>query len=309
MDQSLKAAQPSPTVDLAGVPAGASVQASVALQQAADLFLRHGCVVLRNAFDAGEIQRLQDEFAGRYHRYFEDRQFDDALRVGDRRTMVTVQVEGGFNSPSIYANPRTFALLQYLLGDAVILGSMGAVCALPGAQWQHQHRDHANIFDTTVVFPGGDQCYPVLPPYAITMVVPLVPLTEATGSTRLWPGSHLVLDRQAMDGTPTDPMVALGDCYLMDYRLMHGGMPNHSSMVRPILYNVYYRPWFRDYQNYPRQVPLAMTETERNKVPQAYRSLFDWSFAKSNAKGGGGETLADQHFYPMTDLTVSMSGF
>jgi hypothetical protein len=304
MNQLTHAVQAAPTVDLANLPAGASMQSSTALQEAARLFLEQGCVVLRNAFDAGVIQRLHDEFSASYHRYFHDQQFDDALRVGDKRTMVTVRVEGGFNSPDIYANPRTFGLLKYLLGDALILGSVGAVCALPGAQWQHQHRDHANIFDTTVVYPGGDRCYPVLPPYAITLVVPLVPLTEATGSTRLWPGSHLVVDSEATSGPPADPLVALGDCYLMDYRLMHGGMPNNSNIVRPILYNVYYRPWFRDYQNYPLQAPLAMTEAARQKVPQEYRGLFDWSFAKTNAKPVMSGTLATQRYYPRPSMTV-----
>jgi ectoine hydroxylase-related dioxygenase (phytanoyl-CoA dioxygenase family) len=142
------------------------------------------------------------------------------------------------------------------------------------------------------------------------MVVPLVPLTEATGSTRLWPGSHLVVDSRAMDGAPSDPLVALGDCYLMDYRLMHGGMPNHSNIVRPILYNVYYRPWFRDYQNYPLQAPLAMSEAERRKVPTDYRGLFDWSFAKTNAlataMNAPVETLATQRFYPQPGLSYRL---
>jgi ectoine hydroxylase-related dioxygenase (phytanoyl-CoA dioxygenase family) len=134
-----------------------------------------------------------------------------------------------------------------------------------------------------------------------------VPLTEATGSTRLWPGSHLVVDSQATSGAPADPLVALGDCYLMDYRLMHGGMPNHSNIVRPILYNVYYRPWFRDYQNYPLQAPLAMTEAERRRVPQEYRGLFDWSFAKTNIDAAAAAgTLATQRYYPPPSVTVHL---
>lgn len=307
MNQPAHAVQPAPTVDLANIPAGASVQTSTALQQAARLFLENGCVVLKNAFDADLIQNLHDEFSASYGRYFQDEQFDDALRVGDKRNMVTVRVQGGFNSPAIYANPRTFGLLKYLLSDSLILGSVGAVCALPGAEWQHQHRDHANIFDTSMVYPGGDSCYPVLPPYAITMVVPLVPLTEATGSTRLWPGSHLVVDSKAMDGSPADPLVMLGDCYLMDYRLMHGGMPNRSDIVRPILYNVYYRPWFRDCQNYKLQLPLAMTEVERAKVPQEYRSLFDWAFVKTSASHFAKPlTLNRFRHYPKPTVTVRL---
>jgi ectoine hydroxylase-related dioxygenase (phytanoyl-CoA dioxygenase family) len=284
MDQSQQSAlQASPTVDLASIQASDNVTTSAILKQAADLFLEHGCLVLKSAFDPQFIAMLHRDFVKKYNRYFQDTTFPDALKVGDKRTMVTLRVESYFNSPELYANFRTFNLLKYLLSDAMILGSMGAVSALPGAQRQHVHRDHANIFDTTTVYPGGDRCYPVLPPYAITVVVPLVALDELTGSTRMWPGSHLVLDNQAMAGPAVEPMVALGDCYLMDYRLMHGGMPNRSEIVRPILYNVYYRPWFRDYQNYPLQTALSMTETERAKVPAAYRGLFDWSFAQSNA--------------------------
>jgi hypothetical protein len=308
MDTPQQIAPSSLTIDAAAIGAGASVDSSSVLRTGAELFLRNGCLIVRNAFEPKLIETLQREFTGGYSRYFQDRHFPDALRVGDKRTMITLRVENTFNTPGFYANPRIFSLLRYLLGDAMIMGSMGAVCSLPGAGWQHQHRDHANIFDSTMVYPGGDACYASLPPYAITVVVPLVSLNEATGSTRLWPGSHLKLDRNALDGESLDPMVEPGDCYLMDYRLMHGGMPNRSQLVRPIIYNVYYRPWFRDCQNYPLQAPLSMSAVERGKVPPAYRGLFDWSFARTNASGtaaaAAGTTLATQNFYPQPSLTV-----
>ena len=47
-----------------------------------------------------------------------------------------------------------------------------------------------------------------------------------------------------------------GDAIIFDYRTFHRGMPNHSGARRPLLYQTYSRPWFRDEHNFPPDASL-----------------------------------------------------
>jgi ectoine hydroxylase-related dioxygenase (phytanoyl-CoA dioxygenase family) len=95
-----------------------------------------------------------------------------------------------------------------------------------------------------------------------------------TGPTLVWPGSHRSPNFNPESLEPEKPMLSLGDCLLMDYRLVHGGAANQSDQVRPILYNIYFRPWFRDYINYSKQRRLEISREALNQVPPQYRHLF-----------------------------------
>ena len=66
----------------------------------------------------------------------------------------------------------------------------------------------------------------------------------------------------------------MGDVYLMDYRVIHGGMANLSDQPRPILYLVYGRRWFRDAYNFSEQPAIEFAPGEFKKVPKTHRALF-----------------------------------
>jgi hypothetical protein len=59
-----------------------------------------------------------------------------------------------------------------------------------------------------------------------------------------------------------DPVAKPGDCLFMDYCLQYRGLPNRSSGVRPVIYNVYCRRWFRDDVNYSMQQPRVIRDEE-----------------------------------------------
>ncbi len=143
--------------------------------------------------------------------------------------------------------------MRALLGDELVLDSVGAVVALPGAAAQARHKDGDFIFP----FPLAA----TLPAWAVTLVVPLVPLGPRNGPTALVPGSHRRDGSDARDQIDL-PRTALGDGYLMDYRLSHWGMPNASEQARPILYLVYARPWFSDERNFRGLRKLAVPDAE-----------------------------------------------
>jgi hypothetical protein len=264
-----------PAIDLDTDDDGGPVDVSNKLKKGADLFLQHGCLLIKNVFPQNIVDLWAADFSETYSHYFTDKNFDDALMVGRKRTMITMAIEGSFNSPDFYANHKLMPLLNYLLTPNLVLGSVGAVIALPGAELQHIHYDHYNIYDSSLGNQSAASSLSVLPPFAITVVIPLVELNEVNGTTRVWPGTHLTPDEDPVtnSGVRADPMAKLGDCYLMDYRLKHRGLPNRSGGIRPIIYNVYYRPWFRDVVNYPNQDRLNISDEELGKIPKAYKDI------------------------------------
>ena len=61
---------------------------------------------------------------------------------------------------------------------------------------------------------------------------------------------------------------------MMDYRVIHGGLPNEGEVERPILYLVYGRPWFRDGYNFSDQPAIDITSEQLAKLPDEHRHLF-----------------------------------
>ena len=241
-------------------------------------FNENGVLQVNNLFSQELINNLYQSFSNKYKKYFDYKEYADSLEVGDKRRMITVDVKDEFNNPDLYANPYLLNLMQKVLGEELILGSYGVVIALPGAEHQHVHRDHPSLFD--------DETIDVrLPSFAVTAVIPLVDLTEETGSTRVWKGSHRRERSQKefkMNASDV-PYMSTGSCYLMDYQLVHGGTANISDVVRPILYLIYYRSWFREIVNFEKQDRINITSAEYQKVPDRYKFLFsDLSVSKKN---------------------------
>lgn len=131
-----------------------------------------------------------------------------------------------------------------------VLAYTGLVVSLPGAVDQTWHTD-------------GEALYPdmQLPPHALTVFLPLDDLCGATGSAlgspEFLPASHLVERRKELDtGTGTPPMSAsfglkAGEAVIFDYRTVHRGVKNRSTeTARPLLYQVWTKPWFRDVRNF-----------------------------------------------------------
>jgi ectoine hydroxylase-related dioxygenase (phytanoyl-CoA dioxygenase family) len=231
-----------------------------------------GFLVLENCFSPSYIEELRKVFFDEYCS-IENGEYqikNKGIQVGHRRFMLMVDFKPPFNQRELYANPKLFLVLRELLGPRFVLDNFGAVLSLPGAQQQHIHHDHPNLFESLNV--SAD-----LPIYAITVGIPLVDLDLTIGSTAYWPGSHrMPLSRKqiAESGAPVCPQLKTGSCYLMDFRLIHGGMPNLSASPRPILYLAYTRPWFTDFQNFKTYPPIMISDEELNKIPQDDQPLF-----------------------------------
>ena len=268
-----------PTIDVATIEPPVNIKDSELLQRGAHLFVTHGCLLIKNVFDASFVRELHAQFTSDFRDYFVDKIFDDAHVIDDKRIMVTLSLEGLFSTRDFYAPPKIYPILEFLLTKLMIVAGMGCVIALPGSKEMRTHRDYFNIYDPGFYFPGFETFVANGPPYAISLGIPLVPITRLTGSTRFWPGTHLGITR------PDDPSLGpgvdfeteLGSCYLFDYRVLHGSVANTSDEVRPLLYNVYSRPWFRDPKNYPKQSPINISEEQLSRLPAEDQKLFSWA--------------------------------
>jgi hypothetical protein len=249
---------------------------SQSLKNGFELYQKNGCLRIKNVFSIEYLKALYNLHYQTYNSYFEDRDYAGTLTVGDKRKMITIEIKEQFNSPILYANPFIFPLLEILLSKKIILGFLGSVTSLPGAPDQHTHRDNPHIFDEPEVYEGGEQVLPLLPPYGISVAVPLVPLNEKSGTTRMFLGSHIVTLKQIRRACEySDPTAELGDCLLMDWRLAHGGTANRSENIRPVLYLEYFRHWYRDVVNSKRRI--IVSPEEYTKIPEEKLYLFDWS--------------------------------
>lgn len=233
------------------------------------LFAEYGVLLIKNAFSRNLIESIKHYFLKHYASYFQDKNHAQALRVGDKRFMISLDFDGPFNARELYASPLVYSVVKQILGEKAILGSFTSVTSLPGSNSQSVHKDHPALFVDPPA-PGP------VPSFATTLIVPLVDLNELTGSTRVIKGSHLASSDQTKGMAYQDPLIEIGSCLLMDYRLSHQGQPNNSEEVRPILSLVYQKPWFRDCVNYTKQPPLKMTRKGYQQVPDKYKYLFSW---------------------------------
>jgi ectoine hydroxylase-related dioxygenase (phytanoyl-CoA dioxygenase family) len=199
--------------------------------------------------------------------------------------MLSVRLTGPFLDPRLYANPLLLPVLQQLLGADLLIDNFTCVIALPGAGEQHLHRDHPALF------PESPQVSQDLKPYAITLVIPLVDLTPETGTTRLFPGTN----RGNPPGEEALPFISRGECFLMDYRIEHQGLPNRSAMRRPVLYIVYTRPWFIDLVNMRRQPRINIDASDLAVIPSEHHPLFRRLAAKGAFDLSEKELFAPPH--------------
>ena len=231
-----------------------------------------GALILEDIVDTAVIAEAKRAFFKVYARYLNNSKHDDALSVGDRRVMITVNLEPPFDDPRLFANPWLLPVLSAALDEEFVLGAFGVVCSLSFAPGQERHRDGG------VLFPHSN-VERLLPAVAITVAIPLLEMNELHGTTALWLGSHRSEGRVSIEGD-IQPVVREGSCVLWDYRLVHGGTPNRSTLPRPLLYMMYCRPWFVDQSNFKKQAPLRACMHLLTKLSERQQRLL------ARAQGG-----------------------
>jgi phytanoyl-CoA dioxygenase PhyH len=244
---------------------------SETIDRAARCFRADGALVIEDVVDTAIITEARRALNETYSSYLDDSKPEDALRVGDRRLLMTIRLEPPFDDPQLFANPCLLPVLSAVLDDGFVLGAFGAVCSLPSAPAQHQHDDGGILFPQSGL--NG-----VLPAAAITVGIPLLEMNEVHGTTALWLGSHRDANI-ALKEAAIEPVVREGACMLWDFRLKHAGTPNRSALPRPLLYLTYCRAWFVEHLNFnaknnPKQKPLLGTKTFLSGLSEQHQRLL-----------------------------------
>lgn len=244
--------------------------------------MRDGAVAFGGLFPPALLKKLRAEVLRR-HESGELRERGLVRDIGGRYAAV-LPFEGPFLAPAFYANPRLIETIAALLGSTHCIGSLEAVISLPGSSRQHQHVDAPLRFDQTVgkTKRGFHGDLSDLPPYAVTLCVPLCDVTEENGPTAVWPGSHRTAlrarppgEREILRDYPAERMVGeFGRSFLFDFRTFHCGLPNLSPEPRPLLMFVFTRSWFRD-PNLAEVFPgVVITKRNLKRVSERNRYLF-----------------------------------
>ena len=236
------------------------------LHKASHCMRTEGALILEDIVNSALILEARKIFVQKYERYLDGREHDDALKVGDRRPMITVDLEPPFDRRELLANSWLCPVLKAAFEDDFILGAYGVVCSLPGASRQHIHQDGGDLFPQAAL-------NRMLPIAAATVAIPLLEMNEIHGTTALWPGSHRDETRATAE-IGDEPLVREGSCLLWDYRLRHCGTPNRSTVPRPLLYMTYCRPWFMDHKNYLKQASVRAPKRFLADLPEDLRRLL-----------------------------------
>jgi tetratricopeptide (TPR) repeat protein len=235
-----------------------------------DQFNRHGAVQLDDVFEPAFIARLQQHFDRKYGRHFHDGHHPHQLRTGDKRYMLTLELDEAFGDPELVASGLLMPFVRALLGHRCIMTTYTAVISLPGAKDQRMHKDFEAPFEEK-----GAKFK--LPCWSLQAIVPLVPLDEMTGATAIWKGTQHMTDRRASKVEDVHvPVVPLGSVLLVDYKTAHAGRANKSERVRPIVCLAYARPWFRDVINHRTQPPLRFEPGYVATAPKKVVDLVGW---------------------------------
>lgn len=237
---------------------------------------RDGVVVFENLFSNKLLGSLRDEFVrlsenpGFYHREF--------VRLsGNGRIAVLVPFQGAFLSRAFYAHPILIDVVRSLLGGDFCIGSLEAVVTSHGAKAQAIHSDGGMLYD------ARESCTAaLLPPYAVTLAIPLCDLKMLNGPTEIWPGSHRsdrsadILTRKLASVHIVGPM---GMAYLFDYRTLHRGLANTSWTTRPLLTLIFTRSWYRDHNLNHLTRRIRIKDKDLARVPRRLK----WMFRLANA--------------------------
>jgi tetratricopeptide (TPR) repeat protein len=235
-----------------------------------DQFDLHGAVQLDEVFEPAFITRLQQHFERKYGRHFHDGHHPHALRTGDKRYMLSLELDEAFGEPQLVASGLLMPFVRSLLGDDCIMTTYTAVISLPGAKDQLMHKDFSPLFEEK-----GWKFK--LPCWSLQAIVPLVPMNELTGATAVWKGTQCMGESRSRKQTDVHvPQVPLGSMLLVDYKTAHAGRANKSDQVRPIVCLAYARPWFRDVINHRKQPPLRFEPGYVATAPKKVLDLVGW---------------------------------
>ena len=160
---------------------------------------------------------------------------------------------------STVINPRISYVISQIVGqiDVEVDCDISVVYSKPGApnQGWHADGDHQKGASDAGLDRDGWKSS-LSDPYAICLFIPLIDLNDETGYTQFWPASHrnkglagFGAFAEIADATWNGKCNA-GSAIWYDYRLMHRGIKNESTVLRPVLQLLFKKKWYAEKRNY-----------------------------------------------------------
>lgn len=226
-----------------------------ALESAITILRREGVVVLDDLVDPALLEACRQELIARDPDYATT---DRARNLGPYplRHTAPLVIDGLLSKRKIFAPLPILQISEKLLSSDMVIESLGLLVSLPDAPDQGRHYDG-------LLYREGEFDR-LLPPFALSISLPLVPLDEVSGTTAFWLRSH----RSGKADGPPDfaPVVPVGSAIVWDFRTIHSGRGNHSGVPRPILFSVHSRDWWME--------PKTVTASRYRKL-QVARAVYD----------------------------------
>lgn len=244
---------------------------AAAAKAASQALLRDGVVGLEQLWPAGQIDGLNAALRASIPGAFDSAAPlpEDIWVVGSKRINGLVPIAGRLaGCADLLQHPALLELLNQALGEGWVYESFGVISSFPGATMQKLHSDSPHLYES-------DDLAPVLPPFALTISIPLVDVDASNGSTEFLLGTHKALEVPLNPGKPAWSNVARGDCLIWDFRVRHRGQANTSDQTRPMLYVTACRNFWQDSTNFrPDARKLVLGRDAWARISAQHRKHF-----------------------------------
>lgn len=216
------------------------------LAQAVKAVLEDGYVILEDVIEHHHLDTLRERM-----------DVDSQTLIAAKKWGGAGQVEGHLQqgappfAPYIFrdivANPFAIQVTRAILGEGLYNRFYNGNANCPGSGLQPLHADGPHLW------PDMDVAHP---PAALIINIALMDVTEANGSTELWPGTHRIpMNDQRVSAVaeakgreiapPIRANTKKGSLLIRDPRLWHRGVPNHSNVVRHMLAMIHNIQWLQ----------------------------------------------------------------
>lgn len=226
------------------------------MDSAFETFQQYGLVGMKHAFDIDDVDSLYDYAIQEFERLYQalkkhdnKKHFSEIMARDQHRFDFRLDLDPNGMWRDYEQRGRWKDLVNDVLGSSHKLVKCGCVLSLPSCGMQYWHSDGVHIGES-----ADFESDSAASTHALCVFVPLVDLTELTGYTEFWAGSHKyskLLQKKGDQSLPggTLGLLKRGDALLYDYRTIHRGTANAGSSARPVCYFLYARDGYEDVED------------------------------------------------------------
>ena len=265
--------------DIASLPVLDYPPATEDLEEAKAHIDEYGIAVVGNALTVDEVavidRRLEEQAAGEAElRLGTISRGDEGFGVKTSKEekvsrLVWNLVNKGECFLPLVDHPKTLPLIQHILGERVILGSIGAHMSGHGNERQPLHQDQWPLIPHRLPFAA----------WANVMWM-ITPSSPENGGTRLIPGSHRwpdvsprLVNSEAGQALARSVTAPAGTAIVFDGRIWHDNGRNRSGAVRSNISISYAPPWVRPQENHQ----YSLREEVFERTTKRQRAILGYS--------------------------------